>query len=180
MIVVYIIIKMSHSTPCSTTLFSLLLLSLLCSLVEVHSQTEIPYVSFRGESLPNHSYVDLSLVGEDTGNHGNTVRCHTDLHTCCSMAQGLHRGDWYFPDRSRVPFSSSTVHGVYEIRSAHRVDLRHRNSTLSPSGIYRCDIAVHGSERRETVYVGVYSSGGIVKSKMAHDFHKKCKNEIRM
>ena len=160
MIVVFIIIKMSHSTPCSTTLFSLLLLSLLCSLVEVHSQTEIPYVSFRGESLPNHSYVDLSLVGEDTGNHGNTVRCHTDLHTCCSSAQGLHRGDWYFPDGYKLPFSDSTVHGVYEVRSGRRVDLHHRNNILSPSGIHRCDIPTDRSER-ETVYVGVYSSGGI-------------------
>ena len=34
-------------------------LSLLWSLVEVHSQT-FPYVSFRGQNLANHSYVDLS------------------------------------------------------------------------------------------------------------------------
>ena len=59
---------------------SVLLCLLLWSLVEVHSQTEFPYVSFRGETLPNH--VDLTLVGEDSyGDPGSTVRCHTDLNT---------------------------------------------------------------------------------------------------
>ena len=38
------------------------LLCLLSALVEVHSQT-VPYVSFMGTNLPNHSYVDLTLVG---------------------------------------------------------------------------------------------------------------------
>ena len=61
-------------------------------LVEVHSQTEFPYVSFMGETLPNHSYVDLTLVGYDRGNPGDTVRCITDLSTCCSSGQGPHDG----------------------------------------------------------------------------------------
>ena len=76
---------------------ALLLLCLLWSLVEVHSQTQYPYVSFiEGPmiSLPNHAYVNLSLVSEE-GSH--SVRCHTDLDTCCSEAQGIHRGDWIPP-----------------------------------------------------------------------------------
>ena len=79
---------------------------LLWSLVEVHSQT-VPYVSFMNEPLPNNSYVDLTLVGEDTGDPGNTVRCHTDLSTCCSGGQGSHRGDWYFPNGTRLLFGIS-------------------------------------------------------------------------
>ena len=59
---------------------SVLLCPLLWSVVEVHSQTEFPYVSFMGETLPNHSYVNLTLVGYD---RGNPVRCITDLSTCC-------------------------------------------------------------------------------------------------
>ena len=62
----------------------LLLVSLLWGLVSVvHSQT-VPYVSFMGVNLTNHVYVDLTLVGEDINNPGNTVRCHTDLETCCT------------------------------------------------------------------------------------------------
>ena len=60
---------------------SVLLLSLLWSLVEVHSQT-FPYISFNGTTLVSHSYVDLSLVGNDTrvpGSGSESVQCITDL-----------------------------------------------------------------------------------------------------
>ena len=57
-------------------------LLLLWSLVEVHSQTAAPYVSFMGENLPNHAYVDLTLVGTDNSDPGNIVRCITDRGWC--------------------------------------------------------------------------------------------------
>ena len=143
------------------------LLSLLWSLVEVHSQT-VPYVSFMPMSqtpLANNSYVDISLVGISGS---DSVQCITDLNTCCSGTQGsVHRGDWYFPDGNRLPFLSHDV-GLYEFRDAQRVDIRRRNNANSPTGIYRCDIptnAVHDDDDtsvRDTVYVGLYTaSGGI-------------------
>ena len=139
---------------------SLILLSLQWSLVEVRSQT-FPFVSFMGQTLPNHSYVNLSLVGNDVSG-SDSVQCHTDLSTCCSGAQGIHRGDWYFPDGTGLPDTGDT----YEQREAQRLDLRHGNSATSPSGVYRCDIAtvaVHDDTNisvRDTVYVGLYGSGG--------------------
>ena len=61
------------------TSISLSLLCLLWSLVEVQSQT-VPYVTFLGNPLSNHSYVDLSQVGNNWfGNDSDTVQCHTDL-----------------------------------------------------------------------------------------------------
>ena len=139
------------------------MLCLLWSLVEVHSQTEYPYVSFMGETLPNHAYVDLSLVGEDDS--GN-VQCHTDLNTCCSGSQGVHRGDWIPPgSEERLPFSGDGD-DIYESRGNQRVDLRRRNNAAMPSGIYRCDIptnAAHDASDTsvtESVYVGLYASGG--------------------
>ena len=141
----------------------MLLVVLLWSLVEVHSQPAAPYVSFMGENLPNHAYVDLTLVGNNTY---NLVRCHTDLASCCGSSQGDHRGDWYFPDGGRLENSS---HGgdIDRTRGDMRVNLRRRNNATGPSGIYRCDIAtvaVHDDNDlsvRETVYVGLYASGGI-------------------
>ena len=136
------------------------------SLVEVHSQT-FPYISFMGETVANHSYVDLSLVGRPdiqpgVPGRGDSVECHTDLPTCCSSSDGVHRGDWYFPNGTRLPFPQST--GMYESRDSQRVDLR-RNSKAFASGIYCCDIptiAVHDSNntsvRDRPVYVGLYSS----------------------
>ena len=114
------------------------------------------------EILPNHSYVNLSLVGNATDD-SDSVQCHTDLDSCCSGDQGIHRGDWYPPGSdTRFPFNSD----IYESRAAQRVYLRRRNNADMPSGIYRCDIptnAVQGDSDtrvRETVYVGLYASGG--------------------
>ena len=144
-----------------------LLLLILTSLLflEVRCQT-VPYVSFMGQTLANHSYVDLSLVGDTSDN----VVCHTDLSTCCSGGQGVHRGDWYFPNGDRLPFPGGV--DIFEARGAQRVDLRRRNSATSPVGIYRCNIqteAVHDDDdtsvRDAPVYVGLYNtSGGELKS----------------
>ena len=56
-----------------------------------------------GQALADHSYVDLSTVGSDSDNSDSVV-CHTDLSTCCSGGQGIHRGDWYFPDGTPLQF----------------------------------------------------------------------------
>ena len=139
----------------------LLLLSLLWSLVEVHSLT-VPYVSFMGENLPNHSYVDLTLVGTDTSDPDNNVRCHTDLNTCCTYNQGIHRGHWYFPDGDRLQASIDII----ERRDAQQVALHRRHNAMGPSGIYHCDIATVAAHDDndisvgDTVYVGLYASGG--------------------
>ena len=129
------------------------------------SQT-FPYVSFMGQTLANHSYVDFSLVGSD-GSGNSSVQCHTDLSTCCSSsAQGSHRGDWYFPngDRLPVPGSGDDNSGKVIIENciAQRVDLRRRSDSLTQTGIYCCDISTtdvhHNTDYsvRDTVYVGLY------------------------
>ena len=138
---------------------ALLLLGLFWCVVEIHSQQTFPYVSFMDQTLANHSYVDLTLV-ENEYIDGHSVQCHTDLSTCCSETEGPHRGDWYFPDGNRLPFPDGS--DIIESRNYQRVDLR-RNSGTGPAGIYRCDIetnSVHDNGLRETVYVGLYASGG--------------------
>ena len=135
------------------------LLCLLWSLVEVHSQT-VPYVAFMGEDLPNHSYVDLTLVGEDDSDPGNIVRCHTDLSTCCTNSQGTDRGDWYFPNETRLRFTM-VDYSIYENRAAQQVTLHRRHNATGPSGIYRCEVpTIASSPVREMVYVGLYASEG--------------------
>ena len=64
---------------------------------------------------------DLSLVGDYY--HYGRVQCHTDLSTCCSGTQGIHRGDWYFPNGDRLPFPGD-IGDIFESRVAQRVDLR--------------------------------------------------------
>ena len=140
---------------------TVVVLVLILSLVEVHSQT-VPYVSFMGVNLPNHAYVDLTTVEEDIGDPGDTVRCHTDLTTCCSGGEGGHRGSWYFPDGTELQFTSSSDDIVMD-REPQEVHILRRNNAMSPTGIYRCDIetmAVNDNDiatiTGETVYVGLY------------------------
>ena len=142
------------------------LLCLLWSLVEVQSQT-VPNVTFRGNTLSNHSYVDLSQVGNDrTGSDSDTVQCHTDLSTCCRYTVGPHRGDWFAPDNdTRLPWNDEPG-DIYEDRQIQVVHIRRRNNPTGPSGIYRCVIAtnaVHDDSDQsvgETVYVGLYYGSG--------------------
>ena len=134
----------------------LLLWSISFTMVPIYCQ-EFPYVLHLGVTLANHSYIDLSLVG-DVGN--NSVVCQTDLETCCSGAQGSHRGDWYFPNGDRLPF----VGEIYQSRSAQQVDLHRTSETTSPTGVYRCDIptlAINDATDisiRASIYVGLYPS----------------------
>ena len=135
----------------------LLLCLLLWSLVD--SQT-VPYVSFRGETLLNHGYVDLSLVG-DAEDGGDSVQCHTDLTSCCTSGlANSDRPDWYFPDGTHMGYRGDG-NDIYQARGAQRIDLHRRSNVLSPSGIYHCEIPTDdGDLVRETVYVGIYGSGG--------------------
>ena len=135
------------------------LLCLLSALMVIHSQT-VPYVSFMGTNLPNHSYVNLTLVG-NIWEGNDSVQCHSDLDTCCGGSGYPDRGDWFFPNGTRLGFNVPGV-DIYEVRELQRVDVRRRNKH-DISGIYRCDIetnAVHNESGRETVYAGLYASGG--------------------
>ena len=148
------------------------LLLLLLFLVEVHSQQTFPYVSFMGQTLVNHSYMDLSAVGRDTDNSDSVV-CHTDLDACCSGGQGIHRGNWSFPDGTRLPFSGP----IYLGRAAQIATIRHTTAT-GPTGIYCCDIptnAVHhptDNSVGDSVYVGLYpADGGKLRHRLTADIN---------
>ena len=146
------------------------LLCLLWSLVEVQSQTEYPYIFFRGTILSNHSYVKFSRVGENRTK--STLQCHTDLSTCCrSQPNGIPgRGDWFAPGSdTRLPYGSEhKPNGIYEDRQSQVVHLRRRLYLIDneTTGIFRCVIptnAVHNDSDPsvgETVYVGLYIGEG--------------------
>ena len=143
------------------------LLCLLWSLVEVQSQTEYPYLTFKGATLPNHSYVDLSQVGrERSGSNNDTVQCHTDLVTCCDDDQEVPRGDWFAPGSDTRLGIWNQPGDMFQSRRPQVVHLRRRNNANGPTGIYRCVLAtnaVHNDSNGsvgETAYVGLYASGG--------------------
>ena len=148
-------------------------LFLLWSLVEVHSQTA-PYLTFMGETLPDHSYVNLSALGE-LDNENDHVVCHTDLTSCCGGDYHYNRGFWYFPNGDVLPGVAggpgAATNPIVLMRDLQLVRLiRGTGPGDVPSGLYRCIIetnAVNGpgipspvNIIGETLYVGVYSTGG--------------------
>ena len=149
------------------------LLILLWSPVEVHFQTG-PYLTFMGQTLPNHSYVDLSVLGE-LDNEDDHVVCHTNLASCCAGVV-TDRDYWYFPDGAVLPEAAGDPHGAADNPivmwrlNTQRVSLiRGTGPGDAPYGIYHCIIetnAVNGQNNSPdgitggTLYVGVYSTGG--------------------
>ena len=143
----------------SMVLLPVILLLTGCLSLTVSQQT-YPYISFRGEILPNHSYLDISQV-EDSG--PGSLKCHIDLETCCSSDEGsLHRHDWFFPNGSQLLPDRSN--GIFESPGNQTVELRRRPDSRGPSGIYHCTILTAASHKNrphyywETVSVGLYSS----------------------
>ena len=131
---------------------------LLLSLVEVHSQTVAPYLSFLGENLSNNSYVNFSLVGHMVDGSDN-LQCHTQFQNCCRRVQDGCIANWFFPNGSQLLFKS--VKGIHQTRAAQRVYLRTTGDT-SVTGIYCCDIP-YNSSVRETLCVGLYNNSGKIK-----------------
>ena len=126
--------------------------------LQVDCQT-FPYVSVRGNTVPNHGYVNLGQVGTSPFNR---VQCHTNLSTCCRSQEGRYRGQWYFPNGDALQ-SQSRGSDIYYSGGNMRVDLHRNNTAVSPTGIYRCEIPIikaSGTTVRATVYVGLYTSRG--------------------
>ena len=122
--------------------------------LSVHCQAEeYPQVTFMGNGLANHSYLDLSPVGTSDSRR---VQCHTDVDTCCTQYQGHDKGDWTFPNGTALPSSG----GIYQHSHAQRVAL-YRNSG-SDSGIYCCNITIMGGfgDIFGFFYIGLYQNGG--------------------
>ena len=128
---------------------------LLLSLVEVHSQTVAPYLSFLGENLSNNSYVNFSLVGHMEDGSDN-LQCHTQFQNCCRRVEDGGIANWFYPNGDQLAFHSGRV--IHQTRTAQRVYLRTTGDT-SVTGVYCCDIP-YNSSVRETLCVGLYHNLG--------------------
>ena len=141
-----------------------ILFLLICAVMGVKSLTA-PYLSFMGETLPNHGFVDPSLIG-DAASGGDSVECHTDFNSCCNSSSS---GDWFTPNGTTIPFIDSEG-DIYVVPGDRKIDLHPRNNNIS-AGIYRCDIETVASMNskdntttRTAVYVGLYANGGKTKA----------------
>ena len=102
-----------------------------------------------GVTFANNSVININLVGEGFPGFPQTdsgaLECHTDDTTCCRKkdhpANTTASGEWYYPDGDVVPQAPSGGGGDGFYRTRDYMVIRlNRGGTLSPTGIYRCDI----------------------------------------
>ena len=132
---------------------------------------------YRGETLPSDSFVDIDDIlntgGVSNNNPSNTnprdaLLCVTDLVDCCAAPHTV-RGDWYFPDGSRVGFDGrSTEYRVN--RGANEeingqtvygsVRLYRRFSNAPERGRFRCELpSAANPSVNQTLYANI---GGFI------------------
>ena len=93
-----------------------------------------------GETLSDHSYVDLSLAG-DIDNEDDHVVCHTDLASCCGGFID-DRGFWYSSNGTLLPgVAGAADKPIVLMRTLLLVSLiRGTGPGGVPSSLYRCII----------------------------------------
>ena len=114
------------------------------------------YLSLNDDLIPNHGYVVISDIGstDDTA-----LICHTNRPATLGSSDQRHSGgNWFAPDETRV--TGTAVPRFMRTRGPMMVRLLRNTATDPPSeGIYHC-LVEDDTLTEQTVYVGVYNSGG--------------------
>ena len=108
----------------------------------------------QGYLYSNNSIVTLSDIGEDSF----SLLCYTNNTQCCRYryypsARYTIR-EWYFPNGTNVNVKGAQG-DFYRTRGSSVVRLNRRNSTMIPTGVFRCEIP-DANETNRSIYVGVY------------------------
>ena len=104
------------------------------------------WFSLRGTTYQNNSLVTL----EDIGDGNDALNCKTNL----TGVNGSVRGDWYFPDGTRV-LSTNDDSEIYGTRGEMAVRMNRRRG--GEEGIYHCEIP-DSMNVNQTIYIGVYNT----------------------
>ena len=92
----------------------------------------------------NGSIIPISEIGEGS----DALLCFTDLQECCRSDQlqvpgtGRPRGNWFYPNGSRVLSSKDSHHGFYRNRdrSVVRLNLRINATMAAVTGQFCCKV----------------------------------------
>ena len=109
------------------------------------------WFSLNGTTYQNNSLVTLKDIGE----WDDTLLCVTNLTACCRRSDSsTPLGNWFFPNRTRVPASSSWS-DFFRSRDQMVVRLIRRRGGVE--GIYRCEIP-DSTNVLQSIYIGVYTT----------------------
>ena len=91
---------------------------------------------------------------EDIGEHNkDALLCTTELTACCNQPHTA--GNWFFPNRTRVP-NSGRQWDFHRTRDSMVVHMHRRRGGVN--GIYRCEIP-DSINVTQSIYIGVYTAG---------------------
>ena len=110
------------------------------------------YLSLNGDNILNHGYVVISDIGTT---EGTALLCNTNY---LPDGGGNSGGNWYAPNGARVSGFDFDVPGFGRNRGPGLVRLIRTTGTPT-EGIYRCEVQ-DDTTQQQTVYVGLYNSGG--------------------
>ena len=146
--------------------------------------------------VPNNSLVDFGDLlyrinyepdpsNNNTMLHNESLLCVTDLVECCESPQP--RGDWYYPNRSRVEFDGNPANRVFranrgqnEVRNGRQFygSVRlWRRFTPTERGHFRCEIPSAANPNvNQTLYANICefiidNSACMVSQIMKNNFH---------
>ena len=102
--------------------------------------------SLNGTTYQNNSIVTLTDIGEGNG----ALLCMTNL----TSVNGSVRGDWYFPNGTRV-LSTHNNSEIHRTRDQSVVRMNRRGG--GEEGIYHCEIP-DAMNVTQTIYIGVYNT----------------------
>ena len=92
------------------------------------------YFELKGKVYNNNSFVSITDIGEDD----KALLCKTDKVECCGTRPNRF-GEFYYPDGSRVPIKRENDR-FYRNRDEQQIRLNRRVGSVSPTGLYRCEI----------------------------------------
>ena len=134
------------------------LLLFLALAVTVHSQI-YPRFEFRGNVLPNNSYVLRGPVSSPTAigeGVSNSLHCVTDYMNCCNSGSGM--GNWYDTRGVEVSDQADGDSDSYVTRGDGVVYLNRRRG--GQSGMWRCDIPDNSGQTQSIyIYTGTTTNG---------------------
>ena len=136
---------------------------------------------FRGETIPNGSFVDLDDIMYTTSDmppftdlpsnrnpRDEVLKCVTDLVDCCGRESGTirtERGDWYLPNGNRVLESGSDANAHFRVNRGPNemldngtkvngsVRLYRRLGNPPGRGRFRCELpSAADSSVKQTLY----------------------------
>ena len=117
------------------------------------------YFTLSGTVYLSGDTILITDIGSaNTDDSGSSLVCVTSNVNprCCRTADGGSGGEWHLPDGTRILNTPDT--NFYRTRHKEQVRLNRRNNTMSPTGVFTCEVPNDGDSTVATITIGECNS----------------------